>query len=68
MGLEPNHSAAIRYRGFILLPHSDNSWLVRPERSPMSVLPFKTGACSLTELKEKLDLQIEESFSHEMAA
>ena len=43
--LEPNPAHqrwVVRYRGFVLIPQNDLTWLVRPERSPMSLLPFRT--------------------------
>ena len=40
-----------RYRGFVLIPEDDLSWQVRPERSPMHVLPFRTPACSIADVK-----------------
>ncbi|WP_320675794.1 hypothetical protein [Prochlorococcus sp. MIT 1300] len=55
MKSQPNHDYAVRYRGFLLLPQMNNSWLVRPERSPMKLLPFRTEPCSLTEVKKILD-------------
>ncbi len=48
----------IRYRGFILLAQPNQSWLVRPERSPMLLLPFRTNRCSLEEVKRFLDLKL----------
>lgn len=47
--------SAVRYRGFVLMPQSDHSWLVRPERSPMTLLPFRTPAIPLCEVKALLD-------------
>ncbi len=47
--------SAVRYRGFVLLPQSDQGWLVRPERSPMTVLPFRTPAISLSDVKALVD-------------
>ncbi|KGG13350.1 MULTISPECIES: hypothetical protein [Prochlorococcus] len=49
---------AIRYRGFLLLEEHNRSWLVRPERSPMFLLPFRTPACSLVEVKQILDQKL----------
>lgn len=47
--------SAVRYRGFVLMPQSDQGWLVRPERSPMTLLPFRTAAIPLCEVKALLD-------------
>tara|TARA_Y100001968_G_scaffold277888_1_gene272927 strand:+ start:1971 stop:2219 length:249 start_codon:yes stop_codon:yes gene_type:complete len=55
MGDELAPKTVIRYRGFLLLEQHNNSWLVRPERSPMLLLPFRTHVCSLLEVKEILD-------------
>ena len=41
----------VRYRGFVLIPQADLSWLIRPERSPMTILPFRAPASSLTDVK-----------------
>ncbi len=53
------HKAAFRYRGFLLLEQHNQSWLVRPERSPMYLLPFRTHICSLTEVKNLLDNKLD---------
>ena len=52
------HREAVRYRGFLLLRQPNKSWLIRPERSPMQLLPFRTSVCSLTEAKKILDLKL----------
>ena len=52
------HREAVRYRGFLLLGQPNKSWLIRPERSPMQLLPFRTSACSLTEAKRILDMKL----------
>jgi hypothetical protein len=49
----------VRYRGFVLLRQGDLGWLVRPERSPMTVLPFRAPACSLTDVKALVDWRLE---------
>ncbi len=54
------HDIAIRYRGFLLLKQPNQSWLVRPERSPMILLPFRTKPCSLEEVKVILDTRLSE--------
>ena len=68
MQSQPNHNEAVRYRGFVLIPQINNKWLVRPERSPMALLPFRTRPCSLTDVKEILDIRLaEELNSREVA-
>ena len=47
-----------RYRGFVLIPEDDLSWQVRPERSPMHVLPFRTPACSIADVKALVDWRL----------
>ena len=42
---------------------SNNSWLVRPERSPMRLLPFRTPTCSLADVKALLDWRLEQDKS-----
>ena len=51
--------SAVRYRGFVLLPQSDLGWLVRPERSPMTVLPFRTPPISLSDVKALVDWRLD---------
>ena len=53
-----SHEAVVRYRGYLLLPQTNQSWLVRPERSPMQLLPFRTPTCSLADVKELLDWRL----------
>jgi hypothetical protein len=48
----------LRYRGFVLIPQPDLSWLVRPERSPMHVLPFRAPACSISDVKALVDWRL----------
>ena len=67
MGSEPIHEAVIRYRGFLLFPQSNKSWLVRPERSPMLLLPFRTPACSLSAVKAILDIRLERETTSQAA-
>ena len=50
--------AVVRYRGYLLLPQVNQSWLVRPERSPMRLLPFRTPTCSLADVKALLDWRL----------
>lgn len=49
----------IRYRGFVLLPQPDLGWLVRPERSPMMVLPFRTPPIALSDVKALVDRRLD---------
>jgi len=49
---------AVRYRGFVLIPQPDLTWLVRPERSPMPVLPFRAPASSLEDVKALIDWRL----------
>jgi|TARA_E500000178_G_C16678191_1_gene598170 hypothetical protein len=58
MGFLMNHQTVVRYRGFLLLPQLNQSWLVRPERSPMRLLPFRTPTCSLADVKALLDWRL----------
>ena len=58
MGFHPSRFHAIRYRGFLLLQDSNQRWLVRPERSPITVLPFRTGPSSLAEIKALVDQRL----------
>ena len=60
MGMTQDPQFAIRYRGFVLLQQRNNSWLVRPERSPMRLLPFRTPTCSLADVKALLDWRLEQ--------
>lgn len=53
------HRSAVRYRGFVLLPQPDLGWLVRPERSPMTVLPFRTPPISLSDAKALVDWRLD---------
>jgi hypothetical protein len=48
----------VRYRGFVLMPQPDLTWLVRPERSPMDVLPFRAPASSLADVKALVDWRL----------
>lgn len=52
--------SAVRYRGFVLLPQPDLGWLVRPERSPMTVLPFRTPPISLCDVKALVDWRLDQ--------
>ncbi len=68
MGFHHEQNAVVRYRGFVLLKQPNQSWLVRPERSPMILLPFRTNKCSLPEVKAILDIRLSESESIDKAA
>ena len=48
----------VRYRGFVLIAEPDLSWQVRPERSPMHVLPFRAPACSVADVKALIDWRL----------
>ena len=58
-----SHGAVVRYRGYLLLPQTNQSWLVRPERSPMQLLPFRTPTCSLADVKALLDWRLSQERS-----
>jgi hypothetical protein len=60
MGIRQDPQYAIRYRGFVLLQQRNNSWLVRPERSPMQLLPFRTSTCSLEDVKALVDRRLDQ--------
>jgi hypothetical protein len=51
----------VRYRGFVLIPQSDLSWLVRPERSPMAQLPFRAPASSIDDVKALVDWRLDQA-------
>ena len=68
MGFLMNHDIAVRYRGFLLLPQTNKGWLVRPERSPMTLLPFRTPACSLADVKALVDWRLSENVMSRRAA
>ncbi len=53
--------ASVRYRGFVLIPQADLTWLVRPERSPMHLLPFRAPASSLADVKALVDWRLGEA-------
>ena len=61
MGFLVEPQFAVRYRGFILLQQPNQSWLVRPERSPMQLLPFRTTICSLEDAKSLVDWKLRTS-------
>ena len=51
----------VRYRGFVLIPQSDLTWLVRPERSPMKLLPFRAPASSVHDVKALIDWRLNQA-------
>ena len=63
MGFPMSHEAVVRYHGYLLLPQTNQSWLVRPERSPMQLLPFRTPTCSLADVKALLDWRLSQERS-----
>lgn len=48
----------VRYRGFVLIPQADLTWLIRPERSPMRILPFRAPASSISDVKALIDWRL----------
>ncbi len=68
MGFHQDQNTVFRYRGFLLLKQPNRTWLVRPERSPMVLLPFRTGMCSLLEVKILLDRKLSEENIIDQAA
>ena len=58
MGYPMSPQAVVRYRGYLLLPQINQGWLVRPERSPMQMLPFRTPTCSVADVKALLDWRL----------
>lgn len=51
----------VRYRGFVLIPQNDLTWLVRPERSPMTLLPFRAPASSVDDVKALIDWRLSQA-------
>ena len=68
MGFQYNHNVVVRYQGFLLLQQPGQTWLVRPERSPMLLLPFRTHACTLAEAKKILTNKLAEEMEINQAA
>jgi hypothetical protein len=42
----------------VLIPQPDFSWIVRPERSPMEMLPFRAPASSVADVKALVDWRL----------
>ena len=63
-----DQQVVIRYRGFLLLQQPNHTWLVRPERSPMLLLPFRTTRCSLAEVKRILEKKLSQEKDINQAA
>ena len=55
--------AVVRYRGYVLMPQADLTWLVQPERSPVRLLPFRTPASSLADVKALVDWRLDQRAS-----
>ena len=68
MGTPIDHNVVFRYRGFLLLKQPNQTWLVRPERSPMVLLPFRTANCTLAEVKEILETKLAQAVDMDQAA
>jgi hypothetical protein len=50
--------SVVRYRGFVLIPQEDLTWLIRPERSPMTILPFRSPASLVMDVKSLIDWRL----------
>ena len=51
----------VRYRGFVLIPQNDLTWVVRPERSPLELLPFRAPASSIEDVKALVDWKLDQA-------
>jgi len=51
----------VRYRGFVLIPQTDLTWVVRPERSPMTMLQFRAPASSVQDVKALIDWKLNQA-------
>jgi len=58
---ESNRNTPVRYRGFVLVPQSDLTWVVRPERSPLELTPFRAPASSVQDVKALVDWRLNQS-------
>jgi hypothetical protein len=56
-----NRSTPVRYRGFVLIPQGDLTWVVRPERSPLELSPFRAPASSLQDVKALIDWRLDQA-------
>mgnify|MGYP001472328153 FL=1 len=63
-----DQNVVFRYRGFLILKQPNDTWLVRPERSPMLLLPFRTHNCSLSEVKKILAKKLSQEVEIDQAA
>ena len=61
-------NSIIRYKGFLLIEQHNRSWLIRPENSPLLLLPFRTDFCSLVEAKQLLDARLSQKATLPKAA
>ena len=57
----PTARWVVRYRGFVLIPQNDLTWLVRPERSPMQLLPFRAPASSVVDVKALINWRLSQT-------
>ncbi|MBM5803723.1 MAG: hypothetical protein FJ078_06335 [Cyanobacteria bacterium K_DeepCast_35m_m2_155] len=60
-GTKVNRDTPVRYRGFVLIPQADWTWVVRPERSPMEMLPFRAPASSVEDVKALVDWRLNQA-------
>ena len=60
-GSESNRTTPVRYRGFVLIPQADLTWVVRPERSPLELTPFRAPASSVQDVKALVDWRLNKS-------
>tara|TARA_B100000131_G_C17947841_1_gene545160 strand:+ start:158 stop:364 length:207 start_codon:yes stop_codon:yes gene_type:complete len=54
-------NTVIRYKGFLLIQQNNQEWVVRPEKSPIIIFPFKTNPCSVSEVKKMIDIKLSEN-------
>ncbi len=60
--MQPGSSPrTFRYRGFVLMEEPNQGWRIHPERSPISVLPFRIPSCSLEDAKTLVNLKLAEA-------
>jgi len=58
---QAKHLTPVRYRGFVLIPQADLTWVVRPERSPMTMLPFRAPASSVQDVQALIDWKLNQA-------